>query len=156
MHLRPFQRGDERALHDVYYAAIHGLASQHYNQAQINAWAPATYNVSRWEEKMQALNPFVIEKDDTLIAYADLQDDGLIDHFFVSAENAKQGVGKWLMQHIIATAKAKDISKMHAHVSLTAQPFFEKHSFKLIQRQEVIVREVALTNALMERIVPSA
>jgi putative acetyltransferase len=151
MHLRPFQRGDERALHDVYYAAIHGLASQQYNQAQLDAWAPATYNVSRWEAKMQTLSPYVIEKDDTLIAYADLQDDGLIDHFFVSAENAKQGVGKWLMHHIVATAKAKDIPKLHAYVSLTAQPFFEKHGFALIKRQEVIIREVALTNALMER-----
>ncbi len=153
MHLRPFQRGDERALHDVFYAAIHGLASQHYKQAQLDAWAPATYNVSRWEEKMQALNPFVIEKENALIAYADLQADGLIDHFFVSAENAKQGVGKWLMQHIISTAKAKDIPKLHAHVSLTAQPFFAKHGFTLIKQQEVIVRNVMLNNALMERLV---
>lgn len=126
MHLRLFHICDERALHDVFYSAIHGLGSQHYTQAQLNAWAPATYNVSRWEARMQAIKPFVVEREDVLIAYADVQNDGLIDHFFVAASSAKQGVGKWLMQHIIITAKAKQMPKLHSHVSLTAQPFFEK------------------------------
>jgi putative acetyltransferase len=153
MHLRPFQIGDERALHDVFYSAIHGLAAQHYSIAQLNAWAPATYNVSRWEARMQAIKPFVIERDEAIIAYADVQDDGLIDHFFVAASSAKQGVGKWLMQHIIITAKAKQIPKLHSHVSLTAQPFFERYGFLLVQRQEMTIRDVVLSNALMERTV---
>lgn len=153
MHLRPFQIGDERALHDVFYSAIHGLAAQHYSIAQLNAWAPATYNVSRWEARMQAIKPFVIERGEAIIAYADVQDDGLIDHFFVAASSAKQGVGKWLMQHMIITAKAKQIPKLHSHVSVTAQPFFERNGFTLVTRQEVTIRDVVLSNALMERAV---
>jgi len=40
---------------------------------------------------------------------------------------------------------------LSADVSLTAEPFFASNGFSVITRQQILVRGVALSNALMEK-----
>ena len=42
--------------------------------------------------------PFVAEIEGQIVGYADLQEDGYIDHFFVSGSMARRGVGSALMR----------------------------------------------------------
>lgn len=150
--IRSFRPGDEPALRAVFHAAVHGLAAAHYRPEQLDAWAPTDYDTALWGERIRHLQPFVIELDGVPIAYADLQADGTIDHFFVSAAHARQGVGQQLMNHILALAAQRSLSHVQAHVSLTAEPFFARNGFVVMARQTVTVRGVALNNARMVRV----
>jgi putative acetyltransferase len=38
MHVRRFRPGEEPALFDIYYSAIHLVASSDYTDEQVNAW----------------------------------------------------------------------------------------------------------------------
>lgn len=40
MHVRLFQLGEELALFEGYYFAIHLIARKNYSEEQLNAWAP--------------------------------------------------------------------------------------------------------------------
>ncbi|HZZ09156.1 MAG TPA: GNAT family N-acetyltransferase [Paraburkholderia sp.] len=149
MHVRKFRVGDEAALFRVYYSAIHQIASRDYSLAQIEAWAPADLDRSLWETRMQGIMPFVIETDGVLIAYADLQDSGYIDHFFVSGDHPRQGAGRLLMETIHENAERQGLNRLTADVSRTAQPFFEHFGFEVLEQRSPVIRGVVVPNALM-------
>lgn len=156
MQIRAFRIGDEPALWTVFYSAIHGTAAADYTPEQIAVWAPAPPDFARWAERMRGLQPFVVEHDGQIVGYADLQHDGYIDHFFVAAASARQGVGSRLMAHIHTNAQAAQIAQLFAEVSITARPFFEKWGFVVQQQQSVDVRGVLLTNFRMQKILDGA
>jgi putative acetyltransferase len=151
MHIRRFQVGDERALHAVFHSAIHGLACRDYAPEQIQAWAPADLDEDVWFRRMKSIQPFVVEHDQMIIAYADLQPSGYIDHFFVSAPWARQGVGSLLMEHLHAVAVDRAVSVLTSDVSRTAQPFFGKFGFMVMEHRTPVLRGVVVPNALMRK-----
>ncbi len=149
MHIREFQPGDEAGLHSVFLSAVHEIASRDYTPEQIQAWAPASVDPEMWARRMQGIRPFVVESEGRLIAYADVQPDGYIDHFFVSGHCARTGVGTLLMNRIREAAFAQGSSALTSHVSRTAQPFFARFGFIVIEHRTPVVRGVAIPNALM-------
>ena len=151
MQIRPFRPGDERALHAIFRSAIHDVASRDYSPEQVNAWAPAEIDWDGWGSRMRKLQPWVVEETGLLLGYADLQVDGLIDHFFVSSACQRRGVGRLLMERIHACAAERRLDHLFSHVSLTAQPFFARFGFEIVERQTVVIRSVELQNALMQK-----
>lgn len=154
MNIRPFRHGDESELHAVFHSAVHGIASRDYSSEQVGAWAPTeiTDELSRlWTQKLRTIQPFVVEMDSAIAAYGDIQANGYIDHFFVSAGFARRGVGTFLMRFLLDKAAAENIPELSSDVSVTAQPFFERFGFRVIEHRIAVVRGVALANALMRR-----
>lgn len=154
--IRCFEEGDELALRHVFYSAIHQLAQADYSPEQLAAWAPAHYDEQAWRARMRGINPYVAEVDGRIVAYADLQPDGYIDHFFVAGSAGGAGVGGALMRHIYAVAEETGIAELRAHVSLTAQPFFKYFRFELLEHRMPVVRGIPLANALMRSFVVPA
>ncbi len=152
--IREFLPGDEAALHAVFHSAIHTLATHDYTAEQIAAWSPAEPDATfraHWIQRMRALRPFIVERDEQILAYADLQANGYIDHFFVAGPYARQGIGSQLMRHLLDTAAAGRIAELTANVSRTAQPFFQRFGFVVIEERMPIVRGIAIPNAFMRR-----
>ncbi len=151
MIIREFRIGDELALHQVFFSAIHEIASQDYTPEQIKAWAPAEIDRDQWIKKMREIKPFVVEIAGKIVAYADVQSSGYIDHFFVAGAVARQGVGSQLMNHIHQSATTQGVTMLTSHVSLTAQPFFTKFGFLIVEQRWPVIRGVTLSNALMSK-----
>jgi putative acetyltransferase len=147
--IRSFTEADAAALWAVYYSAIHETAAADYTAEQIDAWAPAEFDLSRWTERMRGISPFVAERNGEVVGYADLQPTGYIDHFFVSAAVNRRGIGSLLMQRILETAQSRGMESLFADVSVTARPFFEAWGFKAERSQSVSTRGVELLNYRM-------
>jgi len=155
MLIRAFIDGDETELRQVFMSSVHGLAGRFYTPGQLDAWAPRVHDEGRWADKMRALRPFVAVVDARVAGYADLQDSGCIDHFFVAARCAGRGVGSSLMAHIHRAAVERGLPELFAQVSLAAESFFARHGFTVIRRQMVAVNGVSLANAVMARRLPA-
>jgi putative acetyltransferase len=151
MRIREFQLGDEADLHAVFQSAIRELASKDYTPEQIEAWAPASFDPEVWAARMQGIRPFVVESRGKLVAYADVQPTGYIDHFFVAGPCARAGIGTALMSHLLKLASAQGIAMLTSHVSRTAQPFFAQFGFVVVEKRAPIIRGVVVQNALMRR-----
>ncbi len=151
MQIRQYKSGDERALWAIFYHTIHQVNTHDYNQQQINAWAPENFNPEIWLNKIRTINPFVAVIHDKVIAYADLQKNGLIDHFFCHHQWQRQGVGTLLMKKIHSEATASGINTLHSDVSITAKPFYLAHGFSVVQKQTLSVRGQTLNNYLMRK-----
>ena len=152
MLVRAFKDGDEPALQAVFYSAIHTIAAKDYTVEQLDAWAPHRPDWEAWTARMQALRPFVAEADGRIVGYADLQASGYIDHFFVSGKHARRGVGRLLMETLQARAAEIGLARVFSDVSLTAEPFFERFGFTVVERKNVVLGKVSLPNARMERL----
>ncbi|WP_345539049.1 GNAT family N-acetyltransferase [Variovorax defluvii] len=150
-HIRPFRHGDESTLWQVYFSAIHQIAVRDYAPEQIDAWAPAEVDPDAWAERIRRIDPFVAEQDGEILGYADLQPDGHIDHFFVSGAHPRQGVGTLLMRRLHEQAASLGVAEMSADVSRTAQPFFARHGFLVVEQRLPVRRGVVIPNALMRK-----
>lgn len=151
LHIRPFRLGDEPFLLAVHRSAIRRVACRDYGAEQIAAWAPEDVDTAQWAARMQALAPFVAESCGAIVGYADVQPSGYIDHFFVSGDHPGQGIGRALMERLHAQAQAWRLQTLHADVSLTAEPFFARFGFTVVERRMPMRRGVALPNALMRK-----
>jgi putative acetyltransferase len=151
MIIRDFRIGDEMALHAVFYCAVRQTASRDYSREQIEAWAPDVFDHEAWTQRMRGIRPFVVEDAGEIVAYADVQPDGYIDHFFVSGSRARQGIGSMLMQRIHEAARAQAIGELTSHVSRTAQPLFERFGFVVVEYRSPVTRGVVVPNALMKK-----
>lgn len=147
-----FQPGDESALWEVFHSAVHSIASKSYSEEQVNAWSPANPDPAKWAERVRGINPFVAKRAGVIVGYTDVQADGYIDHFFVSAAAARQGVGSALMRKLHEAAVQGNISTLFSNVSLTAQPFFEKWGFVILSRQSVSTGAVKMENFSMTKL----
>lgn len=150
VHIR-HREGEEPALFEIYYSAIHLVACQHYTPEQVQAWAPRELDPELWRGKIRGISPFVADSDGQIVGYADLQPNGYIDHFFVSGTRPRQGIGSQLMRYLLDQAQALGIPELTSDVSRTAQPFYEKFGFSVVERRYPEVRGVVIQNALMRR-----
>ncbi|MDO8388771.1 MAG: GNAT family N-acetyltransferase [Polaromonas sp.] len=156
MLIRNFRPGDAPLLRAVFHASVHQLAARNYTPEQREAWAPLDHDAAQWAARLQANQPFVAELDGEIAGFADLQDSGYIDQFFVAPAFAGRGVAKALMAHIHASAARRGITALSADVSLTAEPFFSVSGFTVEQRQQVERQGVVLRNARMGKALAAA
>ncbi len=149
--IRRFRKGDEATLRTLFFDTIRNVNRRDYTEEQVRAWAPEDYDLEHWAHRMRELNPFVCEVDGEIAGYADLQSSGYVDHFFVSKNFQRKGVGTSLFERIEAEARAHQLKELSADVSITARPFFERFGFAVIKQQQVTINDVVLTNFRMVR-----
>jgi len=152
MRIRRFNVGEELALFEIYHSAIHLVACRDYTEEQLNAWAPADLDRDLWVNRIRGINPFVAEIEDRPVGYADVQGSGYIDHFFVSGWHPRQGIGSALMKFIESEAVHMGVTELTSNVSRTAQPFFARFGFVVIENRVPVMRDVEVPNAFMRKI----
>ena len=149
--IRKYNESDARDLWAIFYHTIRNVNSRDYTQVQVEAWAPDNVSPDVWQRKMNAISPFVAEIDGEIVGYADLQEDGLIDHFFCHHEHQGKGVGRHLMEHVLRVGELQGITRFYSEVSITARPFYEKFGFKVAKEQTIEIRGQKLRNFVMEK-----
>jgi putative acetyltransferase len=55
------------------------------------------------------------------------------------------------MEHIHQSARRQAIQVLTSDVSLTAQPFFAKFGFSIVEQRSPVIRGVVVPNALMRK-----
>ncbi|MCG6200649.1 GNAT family N-acetyltransferase [Psychromonas antarctica] len=149
--IRKYTEQDAKPTWLLFFNTIRNINKQDYNSAQLKAWAPESMDLFIWNKRMSDIEPFIAEIEGKIVGYADLQADGLIDHFFCDQFYQRQGVGKALMMHIFQTSRAKNIKYFFALVSITAKPFFEHFGFKVKKEESVELGEQTLICFQMEK-----
>lgn len=151
MKVRRYREGDEPALLQVFFSSIRDIASRDYTPEQIAAWASEDRDPQLWASRIRQLQPFIVEVEGEIAGYADVQPNGYIDHFFVSGKYPKQGIGTLMMNAIHDEANRLGLNELTSNVSKTAEGFFLRHGFHVVERGFPVRRGVTLQNALMRK-----
>ncbi|EGR0130513.1 GNAT family N-acetyltransferase [Vibrio vulnificus] len=149
--VREYRESDASELWDIFYNTVHKINICDYSEAQVNAWAPDDFSVEVWQQRMNSISPFVAEIDGQIVGYADLQENGLIDHFFCHYDYQGQGIGRRLMTHVLSVGRSQGIVRFYSKVSITARPFYERFGFNVVCEQTVEIRGQKLKNFVVEK-----
>lgn len=148
--IRKYEESDAHELWELFYHTVRNVNARDYSRVQVEAWAPDNIDQEIWKNKMNAISPYVAEIEGVIVGYVDLQESGLIDHFFCHHNYQGQGVARCLMEHVFKVGESLSISEFRSEVSITARPFFEKFGFIVVKEQTVEVRGQKLQNFVMK------
>ena len=151
MHERPYELTDLPGIIAVYTASIHGLAAPFYSPEQLAAWAPATHDKARWQQRIAQVHTLVAESDSVLAGFICYRDDGYLDLLFTHPEFARRGVATRLYLRVEAALRAVGVLKIFTHASLAARPFFDRQGFELDGEERVECRGVYLRRFAMHK-----
>jgi putative acetyltransferase len=151
MRLRPFGPEDAPALLTLFRDTIRRVNSRDYDPEQVRAWASDEIDPEAWASRFAGRFVVVAEVGSQIAGFAELERDGHIDRFYVSADHQRQGVGRAMLDALVGEAQRRGIGRLFTEASLTAQPFFERQGFAADAAQTVVHRGVAFRNVRMSR-----
>lgn len=151
MTVRTYRPADASPLLELFRDTIRRVNSRDYSPEQIAAWASEEIDPAAWAKRFDNRFTVVAEDADVLLGFTDLEMNGHIDRFFVSADHQGRGIGRQLMAALIQEAKRLALPRLFVEASITARPFFETHQFQVLHSQVVVCRGVEFTNFCMER-----
>ena len=143
--------GDYRRIADIFYDAIHTIASHHYTSEQVYAWAPYPIDYEQWYYRCELKRPFIVCNADTAVGFIELDPDGHIDCHYVHSTWNRRGVGGLLLDHVERVCRALHKPRLYVEASLIAVGLYEKRGFHRIREQFITVRGQVLQNVLMEK-----
>ena len=151
--IRPYRSGDAPALLALFRDTIRRVNSRDYDADQIAAWASDDIDTEVWFSRFTRPGRFVVVAEEAghPIGFAELEPDGHLDRFYVSADFQRRGVGRTLMSDLLAEARRLGLSRLFVEVSITARPFFEAQGFAVIRPWRKTSRGVEFLIYAMER-----
>lgn len=151
LNLRAYRPDDAPRLLTLFRDTIQRVNCRDYNPEQIVAWASDEIDEDAWAARFEGRFVVVAEQDEVLVGFGELESNGHIDRFYVSADHQGCGVGRRLITALLHEATRLSLSRLTVEASITARPFFERYGFEVCERQLVICRGVEMPNFRMTR-----
>jgi putative acetyltransferase len=152
MIVRRFESADGPRVCEIFYRSVHEVASARYDQAQIQAWAPKVPDPEQWLQRLHDYDTFVTDNDlGETIGWIATSQEGYIDMLFCLPEAVGRGVAAGLYAEAERTALARGLTRLTAHASLLAQPFFVRHGWVIDSHETVVRNGVEIPRAVMSK-----
>jgi len=140
---------DAEVCFEIFQKAVMELTRDDYTLAQRIAWAGESMDRDRWLNRMSENKVFLAKKDDTILGFAELKENMLIDMMYVLPGHARHGVGESLLKAVEHEVRQQDEDRISAYISRSARPFFEKRGFTVSWENQIERSGELLTNFLM-------
>jgi len=151
--IRAYDPRDAADLADVFFRSVRQVALFDYTATQVRAWAPEP-RTAEWAHGEASDGRLVLvaaNADDRPVAYIDLEPDGHIDRVFCAPEAAGQGIASRLYDAVEAAAREQGITNLFTEASELARRLFERKGFAVVERQDLVIRGVAIHNYRMAK-----
>jgi len=130
---------------------IRRVNSRDYSPIQIQAWSDRV-GTSDWKNRLAGRIVLVADLQGDPVGMTDLEENGHLDRFYVSAHHQRCGIGRRLLAAIETEARKQKRPRVYLEASLTARPFFESQGYRVVTPQTVIVNGIEFKNFQMEKI----
>lgn len=151
MKMRPYQGTDLKHVVDLFVEAVHEGAREHYDPAQLSAWAPQPPDMSAWERRLMALEVVVAEEMERIVGFIAYEPNGHVDLLYVAPAFARRGIATMLYEGVEARLNDAGVSTLQVEASLVARPFFEAQGFRVREEQNASVRGSTLRRFAMAK-----
>jgi putative acetyltransferase len=149
--IRRFTRKDAAATAQLYFDAVRIGGLGPYSEAETVAWAPEIPETEAWRERLSAQNTFIAEQAVKIVGFLAIDDTGYIDLAFVAPEVQGQGVAFTLYKAAENQAIQQGLSRLTAHASLLAHPFFLRQGWTALEEERVERHGEVLRRFYMEK-----
>ncbi|TYR81758.1 GNAT family N-acetyltransferase [Priestia megaterium] len=145
MMIRPYKPADSAKLINLFQQTVTTVNRQHYWAAQIEIWA----NQTAWVNRLEKQFCFVAVINSYIVGFITLTNEGLIDLLYVHKNFQRQGIASSLLASAEEKAIQLNLSQLVTEASITAEPFFESHHYKIEKKQVKKINNIPFTNYLM-------
>lgn len=146
--IRDYESADCEAMAKLFYDTVHTVNARDYTQAQLNAWATGSVDLTAWDASFLGHKTLVAEKNSQILGFGDLAEDGYLDRLYVHRDWQGKGIAT-----AICDALEKSVrGSVTTHASITARPFFEHRGYVVRREQHVERQGIRLTNYVMEKL----
>jgi len=149
--IRQYGADDLPAVLEVFTRSVHETCNRDYTPEQLIAWAPESPNRDSWKERFSTDQTWVYETSGQISGFMRIEEDGHIDLLYVHPQFQRQGIATALLNKLQDWASAHRVNRLYTEASITARPFFERSSFRVVQAQQVKFRGIVFDNFVMER-----
>ena len=151
MKIRPLVPGDYSHAGRIFFCAVHEGTRTVYSLRQRLAWAGESIDLAWWRARMAGMQGFVAEAEGEPVGFMTIDAAGYVDLAFVLPSCARRGVGARLLGAVEDWARARGVARLTTHASLAATPFFARHGWAVLAREQVRREGVALDRHHMEK-----
>ena len=148
MQLRKYTPSDCAQMAELFYQTVHSVNAKDYTQEQLDAWATGEVDSQVWDKSFRAHRPIVATESGKIVGFGDMDETGYLDRLYVHKDYQGQGIASAICDELERFAAGKTFT---THASITAKLFFQHRGYRVVRKQEVIRRGVALTNLVMEK-----
>ena len=149
--IRAYQAGDASAIVRLFYETVRSVNRADYSDEQVRAWAPSVPDPNGWHARMAGRLTLVAEEGGEVVGFAELEEDGHLDMLYVRKDAVGRGVGKRLCQAVEQKARGLGLERIFTEASITARSVFEGQGFRVLHRNDLVVRGVGMRNFSMEK-----
>lgn len=147
MTIREYSTEDRIEVFELFCNTIQKVNIKDYSKEQIEVWV-SNSDCVKLDKSLSENYCVVCEIDDKIVGFGDITKTGYLDRLYVSYEHIGTGVGTKICDELESYMKFEIIS---VHASTTAKNFFENRGYKVIKKQSVYLKDIALTNYVMEK-----
>ena len=153
MKIRKYKSEDLDEIIKLFYSTVHYINSRDYTENQVNVWAPAINKISKnlWDKSLQNHYTIIVENNNKILGFGDIDNTGYLDRLYIHKDFQRQGIASIISNELEKYAKGLGCKFITTHASITAKPFFEKHNYRVIKKQEVIRENQSLINYIMKK-----
>lgn len=152
--IRDYEAGDAPEVVRLFYETVRSVNRADYSDEQVRAWAPGVPDADEWHSRMIGRRTLVAEEGGRVVGFAELEEDGHLDMLYVRKDAVGRGVGKRLCRAAEREALGLGLERIFTEASITARPVFEGQGFRVLHRNDLVVRGVEMTNFSMEKSLP--
>jgi putative acetyltransferase len=151
--IRGYERRDAADVADVFYRSAREVALSDYTPEQVKAWVPKRWDAEHEHKRSGDGRLVLVAEGESghVIAFIDLEPDGHIDRLYCAPEAAGRGIAARLYSRMEDAARADGITRLFTEASELARRFLERRGFAVLERQDKILRGVAIHNYLMAK-----
>lgn len=155
--IRELGPGDAAQAARIFFFAVQEGTRDLYSAAQRRAWAGDAPDPQRWEARLAGMQGFVAEAaaapggGAAPVGFITVDATGFVDLAFVLPGFARRGIGARLLAAAEARARALGAAEMRASASLASEPFFARHGWQVVAREEIARGDVRLKRAQMRK-----
>ena len=151
MNIRSYNDGDLERVMQLFTDSVHGLAADHYTEAQRAAWAPQQPSAAGWRTCLAPLQMLVAESAGELAGFVAFEFNGHIEFLYTSPKFSRQGVASRLYETMSQYLDSRGVKERFTEASLVARPFFERQGLRVVEEQHVERNGVVLRRFAMSR-----
>jgi putative acetyltransferase len=151
--IRGYERRDAADVADVFYRSAREVALSDYTPEQVKAWVPKRWDAEHEHKRSGDGRLVLVAEGESghVIAFIDLEPDGHIDRLYCAPEAAGRGIAARLYSRMEDAARADGITRLFTEASELARRFLERRGFAVLERQDKVLRGVAIHNYVMAK-----
>ena len=146
MEIREYREEDQAEILSLFYETVHTVNAKDYKEKQLDAWAPQDNDYEHLNAALRNNLTLLAIEDGKITGFADIDENGYLDHLFVHKDYQGKGIASALCSRI-----EEGFKRIETHASITARPFFEKRGYVVVKAQDVEIRGEVLRNYVMEK-----